>query len=98
MIKPDEQRMCDDGMADVQLLNTRNRRDLLDVMVMDAVTGVDYQSDSSRMFHRFFDAYQLICSCFIFSISPCPGMQLNDGRTDSLGRINLCHIRRDEQR
>jgi hypothetical protein len=92
-------RMRDDGVTDIELLDTVQRRNGLDVLVMQTVTGIDLET--KRATHRetrddavkFGTAYELVMG---FGIGA--RVKFDHRRTARVGRTDLRFIRIDKER
>ncbi len=98
LLETDEQRMGDDGVADVQFVHAGNRRHRLDVVVMQAVTGVDDQAMGQAARHAVADPRQLPARLVrVMGIGVTAGMQLDGRRADTPRGFYLPFLGIDEQ-
>src|SRR3989344_2404802 len=98
IIPANKQGMRHDGVANVEFFNTSNRSDFLDIVVMQAMPGIDRQAERYCMYYCLLDAAKFMCLCSLaLSIGKGASVQLNHWRTRRFGRINLINIRRDKQ-
>ena len=91
--------MRDDGVADVQFMDTGNGRDRLHVRVVQAVPGIDSDAPPNALFHGCFDAHELCLHLGgICGFGVAAGVQFDDGRAGGGSGFDLLRIRIDEQR
>ncbi len=91
--------MGDDGVADVQLVDAVDGRDRLDIVVVQAMPGVDDQAEGTPEGHAL--AYPLQFTGLllgVFGVGVATGMQFDSRRADPGGGLDLPRIGIDEQR
>ena len=83
LLEADEQRVRDDGVTDVQLIDAPDRGDGFGVVVMQAMAGIDDQAVAQTSLDAVTDSRQLAGA---FSdavrIGIAPGVQLDGRCTD----------------
>ena len=93
-----EERARHDGMADVQLVQVREREDGADVVVVDAVARVDHQPEPVRVLAPGAQARQFrVRRRAEPGVGEGAGVQLDDGRADGVGGVDLGGLGTDEQ-
>ena len=86
-------------MADVQLVDAGNRRHCFDVVVMQAMAGIDDQTMGHAASDAVPDARQLTGSVFrALGVGIATGVQFDGRRADALGRFDLQRLGIDKQR
>src|SRR3546814_4244332 len=90
--KPDEDRLADQKMADVQLDDLRNRGDWLDIVVGQPMTRMHLYPVLGRKRRRIGEALQLGRPGMVLKMRVEPGVQLDDGRLARKStRLNSSH-------
>jgi hypothetical protein len=88
----------DDRMTDIQFHDFGNRGDGLNVVIVQAMTGMHGQTEARCMTSRCFDALQLASAMLADGFSISTGVQLDDRRSSANCCFQLRRLRIDEQR
>ena len=91
--------MGDDGVADVQFVDAVDGGDGLDVVVMQAMAGIDDQPLGAAQAHACADAFQLLgLAGGIGGVGVAAGVQFDRRRADAARGADLAFLGVDEQR
>ena len=98
-LEPDKQRMGHQRMADVQFVDALDRRHRFDVVIVQAVAGIDDQALGQAKRHAIGHALEFF-SHFgrRLGIGVTTGVQFDGRRTDATRRFDLPLVGIDEQR
>ena len=99
LLEADEQRMGDDGVADIQLVDATNGGDGFGVVVMQAMPGVDDQSVTQAGLDTVANPRELAGPLGnAVGIGITAGVQFDSRCADTSGRLDLPRLGIDEQR
>ena len=85
-------------MTDIEFSDTFDITDTRDVVIVQAVTGIDLQPQGLTQPHPFNNPGQFLCTLLrILCIRKMPGVDFHHRRTDSSSSFELTRIGIDEQ-
>ena len=90
--------MRDDGMTDVELFDTGNTGNVMHVVIIEAMPGIDRKALAYAVGNGLFDALEFsMTGRVVFDVGKGAGMDFDHGRARCLGGIDLFKFRRNEQ-